>query len=125
GQATEAPEPAERPLHNPAMRLHPEASLLIRTLDDLDRTAQQLAHLLDKCSAIGSIGPDERQARQRRGEQAHGVRAQPSAVPDLPLGARDDHLEHKALRVDQQMPPTRPLTCLWASEPRGPPVTWS
>jgi hypothetical protein len=25
------------------------------------------------------------------------------------------------VRVDQQMPPTRPLTCLWASEPRGPP----
>src|SRR3954469_24317940 len=101
GEAPAAPEPRERPLHDPALGQRHEA-LGVAAADDLQPPAAGPGHRRrGRLAAVGAVGEDhldEGEQPPRRAQQRDG------AVPVLDVGRLDRGAQQQAQRVDQDLP---------------------
>src|SRR5437660_11445659 len=95
-QTTKSDEPSEGSLHDPALRLHGEAFLIRRFLNDLKRPIGDISCELFEKALVSSIGIDARYGALQRAEL---VQQSQRCVPILYRGRSHFQSPQQAQRV--------------------------
>ena len=101
GQPAASVEPADGPLHDPALGQHDELRG-VGSLDDLhvDLAAGAFQSLLELRTLVAAVGVEPQQKRKQAEHRAH---QQDTAVAVLDVGRMDDGVQQQPLGIYQDM----------------------